>query len=51
MAGECDKPKKDDPPIKGSPPGDKGKDEKGKTGKGNPPAGGKGKPQINKIET
>ena len=28
MAGECDKPKKDDPPIKGSPKGDKGKDAK-----------------------
>ena len=51
MAGECDKPKKDDPPIKGSPKGDKGKDGKGKTAKGNPPDGGKGKPQINKIET
>ena len=49
MAGECDKPKKDDPPIKGSPKGDKGKDGKGKTTKGKP-GDGKGKPQLNKVE-
>ena len=40
----CDKPKKDDPPIKGNPKGKKGKDckgdGKGKTGKGKD---GKGK--------
>ena len=51
MAGECDKAKKDDPPIKGSPKGDKGKDGKGKTAKGQPADAGKGKPQINKVET
>jgi len=52
MAGECDKPKKDDPPIKGSPKGDKGKDGgKGKAGKGQAAEAGKGKPQINKVET
>jgi hypothetical protein len=51
MAGECDKPKKDDQPIKGSPKGDKGgKGDKGKNAKGKPD-GGKGKPQINKVET
>ena len=49
MAGECDKPKKDDPPIKGSPKGDKGKSEKGKS-KGKPGDSGKGKPQLNKVE-
>ena len=52
MAGECDKPLNDDPPIKGSPKGDKGKDGgKGKTAKGQPAETGKGKPQINKVET
>ena len=51
MAGECDKPKKDDSPIKGSPKGDKGKDGKGKTAKGQPADAGKGTSQINKVET
>ena len=27
----CDKPKKDDPPVKGTPKGDKGKADKGKS--------------------
>jgi hypothetical protein len=49
MAGECDKPKKDDPPIKGSPKSDKRKGEKGKA-KGKPGDSGKGKPQLNKVE-
>ena len=35
MAGECDKPKKDDPPWKGTSKGDTGKTNKGK------PKGGK----------
>ena len=30
LAGECDRPKKDDPPIKGSPKGNKGKGDKEK---------------------
>ena len=43
---------KDDPPIKGTPKGDKGKDGgKGKSPKGQATDGGKGKPQINKVET
>ena len=50
MAGECDKPKKEDPPIKGSLKGDKGKGDKGKTVKGKPGDSGKGKPQLNKVE-
>ena len=41
MAGECDRPKKDDPPVKGSPKGDKGKDGKGKA-KGKSQDAGKG---------
>ena len=45
MAGECDRPKKDDPPPKGTAKGDKGKDE-GK-GKGEDPE--KCKPVINKV--
>ena len=52
MAGECDKPKKDDPPSKGAPKGDQSKDgAKGKTAKGHPADAGKRKPQINKVET
>ena len=52
MAGDCDKPKKDDPPVKGTPKGDKGdKGGKGKFAKGQATDGGKGKPQINKVET
>ena len=49
MAGECDRPKKDDPPVKGSPKGDKGKDGKGKA-KGKSQDAGKGSPQINKVD-
>ena len=49
MAGECDKTKKDDPPIKGSPKGDKDKGDKGKTAKGKP-GDGTGKPQLNKVK-
>ena len=52
MAGECDRPKKEDPPPKGTPKGDKGdKGGKGKSTKGQDADGGKGKPQINKVET
>ena len=52
MAGECDKPKKDDPPVKGTPKGDKSdKGGKGKFAKGQDADTGKGKPQINKVET
>ena len=52
MAGDCDKPKKDDPPPKGTPKGDKSdKGGKGKSTKGQDADGGKGKPQINKVET
>lgn len=39
-----------DPPIKGSPKGDKGKGDKEKTTKGKTGDSGKGKPQLNKIE-
>ena len=49
IEGECDKPKKDDPPIKESPKRDKGKNGKGKTAKGKP-SDGKGKLQLNKVE-
>ena len=52
MAGECDRPKKEDPPPKGAPKGDKSdKGGKGKSTKGQDADGGKGKPQINKVET
>ena len=52
MAGDCDKPKKDDPPLKGTPKGDKSdKGGKGKFTKGQDAESGKGKPQINKVET
>jgi hypothetical protein len=51
MAGECDRPKKEDPPPKGTPKGDKSdKGGKGKSTKGQDADGGKGKPQINKVE-
>ena len=49
MAGECYKPKKVDPPAKGTPKGDKGKADKGKS-KGETGDSGKGKPQVNKVE-
>ena len=49
MVGECDKPRKDDPPIKGFPKGGKGKGDKGKA-KGKQGDFGKGKPQLNKVE-
>ena len=52
MAGDCDRPNKDDPPPKGTPKGDKSdKGGKGKPTKGQDADGGKGKPQINKVET
>jgi hypothetical protein len=51
MAGDCDKPKKDDPPLKGTPKGEKGDKGKGKYTKGQDADGGKGKPPINKVET
>ena len=44
MAGECDRPKKDDPPPKGS--------GKGKDGKGNSKGkadDGKGKPAVRQV--
>jgi hypothetical protein len=51
MAGECDRPKKEDPPPKGTPKGDKNdKGGKGKSSKGQDADSGKGKPQINKVE-
>ena len=50
MAGECDKPKKDDPPAKGTPKGDKGKADKGKS-KGKQKYSGKGKPQVKQLMT
>ena len=49
MAGECDKPEKGDPPAKGTPKGDNGKADKGKS-KGKIGDSGKGKPQVNKVE-
>ena len=49
MAGECDKPKKDDPPAKGTPKGDKGgKSDKGKA-KGKRADAGKGKQQEKQV--
>ena len=47
MAGECDRPKKEDPPPKGHSKGDSGKSEKGKTkGKADD---GKGTPLIKQV--
>ena len=48
MASECDRPKKDDPPPKGTGKGKDGKDGKGK-GKSKADLG-KGKAEINKVE-
>ena len=50
MAGERDKPKKDDPPVKGTPKGDKGKADNAKS-RGKTGDSGKEKPQVNKVET
>lgn len=49
MAGECDRPKKDDrPPTQGTSKGDKGKSDKGKS-KGKLGDAGKGKAQIQPL--
>ena len=49
MAGECDRPKKDDPPPrKGTSKGDKGKSDKGKS-KRKPGDEGKGPTQVKQV--
>ena len=47
MVGECDRPKRDDSSGKGSPKGDKGKADKGKSN--SKFDAGKGKPQIKQL--
>ena len=48
MAVECDKPKREDSAGKGTPKGDKGKPDKGKSN-GKPGDAGKGKPNLKQL--